>query len=92
MALQITEQRNAFMLQGAINQTTSKSFMQHFEFLLQLNNELTIDINNVHEIDSDGMDALKALYGHALVANKKFNIVGYGCKEIYDEFRYKSVA
>ena len=46
----------------------------------------------VTEIDSDGVEALKTIYRNAISWNKPFSIIGYGCKEIYDELRLNAVA
>ena len=42
MALQITEQKGTFQLQGSLNATTSMSFKNHFDFI----------INNVNKINA----------------------------------------
>ncbi len=92
MPLKITEQNGTFLVDGMINAITAKDFQKHFEFILSSHGELTIDIENVKEIDVNGMSALKAIYTSAFTYNKKFFIVGYGCIEIYDDFSHTDAA
>lgn len=89
MALTITRENGVFMIAGAINASTSKHLENHFGSLLEKYNEVTINIDKVSHIDATGLSALRALYQSCLTNyNKAFYIIGNGCKEIYDDFRY----
>jgi ABC-type transporter Mla MlaB component len=92
MALTIKHENNTFLVSGTINATTVKQFKNHLEFLLTYNKGLTINIEGVKAIDANGMYALRHLHALALIQNKAFSIVGYGCKEIYDDLRLTSAA
>ena len=92
MSLTIKETNGIFNLEGSINAATAKYFQTHFETILNASKKLTINIDNIIEIDINGMKALKRLHTNALIFNRYFYIVGNGCKEIYDEFRFNSVA
>ncbi|WP_417558686.1 STAS domain-containing protein [Mesoflavibacter zeaxanthinifaciens] len=92
MALSITKNKKAFEVKGRINATTASFFKTHFINALNSKNGLSIDINNVTEIDSNGMRALKELYSKAKTYKKPFYILGNGCKEIFDELRIESLA
>lgn len=92
MALIIKENNNVFKVEGVINAGTAKNFQSHFELLLNVYGDLIIDIDNVSEIDANGINAIKALYNNASLNNKDFFIVGNGCKEISDELRYTVAA
>lgn len=92
MALQISENKGTFNLIGKINETTSRSLIIHFEYLLSIKRSVKLNIDGVNEIDVNGVAALKTLYGHALIYNKDFSIIGNGSKDIYDEIRFYNVA
>lgn len=92
MALTIKENNGEFLVEGAINASTAKNFQSHCEMLMQAFGELTINIEKITEIDKNGLNALKALYDNALNFNRAFYMVGVGCKEIYDEFRFTVAA
>ncbi|GAA0738800.1 MULTISPECIES: STAS domain-containing protein [Flavobacteriaceae] len=92
MALSITRNEKTFEVKGRINAATASYFQAHFAIALNSGNGLSIDINNVTEIDSNGMRALKSLYEKAEAWKKPFYILGNGCKEIFDELRLKNVA
>lgn len=92
MALTILNEKNRFVVEGKINSNTANNFKTHLNLILNSLNDVTVDISKVTEIDTEGLAALKAIYEKALYWRKSFSIVGYGCKEIYDEFRMLHVA
>lgn len=92
MALTIKENNGTFLVEGTINNTTVKQFKNHLEFLLLYKKSLTIDINGVTAIDKNGLKAIEALFLTALIYNKKFDVIGYGCKDIYESMDLKYVA
>jgi len=92
MAITIKEQNGIFNLYGVISADTSKSFQTHFEQLLNSANELTINIEGIKEIDASGVMVLKKLHYHALSMNKVFAVIGYGCKDFYDELSHNNAA
>ena len=87
MALQIKENNGVFELEGAINNATAQSFKMHMNALMLSNQQITINIEKVDEIDITGLKALKELYMNSKGKDQSFYIVGYGCKEIYHDFR-----
>lgn len=86
MALTIKANNGIFLLEGVINTTTVKQFKNHLEFLILYTNGVTINIDGVSYIDANGMKALRDLYSTAIISNKDFIIVGYGCKEVFQDF------
>ncbi|WP_052467068.1 STAS domain-containing protein [Psychroserpens damuponensis] len=92
MALQILEQNGIFNLHGRLTTATSQSFLNHFKNIITSVNDVTINIDKVSEIDATGMSAIRVLYDNALQYNRNFFIIGNGCKEIYEEFRYTEEA
>lgn len=92
MALKITEQSGIFLVEGIINASTATNFKNHLESLLNEHETVTIDIENVTEIDACGMNVMRTLYSHALIKNRSFYIVGTGCKEVYDDLSFIDAA
>lgn len=92
MESRITQQNGIFLVEGAINANTALVFQNYLRTILNAYGELTINIENVTEIDAHGMNALRALYTNAERQNRPFDIIGYGCKEIYDDFRQTHAA
>ena len=92
MALQILECNETFYLKGTLTTTTSNAFIMHFKHVFKNTQDVTINIDKVKEIDKSGLNAIKAIHRNAKKTNKQFSIIGYGCKDIYDEFRYDQVA
>ncbi|ADV47457.1 hypothetical protein Celal_0100 [Cellulophaga algicola DSM 14237] len=88
MVLKILSIKNGtFKVAGKINATTAPQFQSNFESNLDSLNKLTLDIDEITEVDAAGMKALRALYKKAFLENKSFSIIGNGCKDIYDDFR-----
>ncbi|MFT4780420.1 MAG: ABC-type transporter Mla MlaB component [Psychroserpens sp.] len=87
MALQILKQNGIFQLQGNLTTATTRSFIIHFEHIINKVKNVTVDIDRVHIIDASGVAALKTLIAIALRSNNIFSVVGYGCKDIYDDYR-----
>ena len=92
MALKIKQQEHLFLVEGTINSSTVKQFKNHLEFLLLYTKSLTINIDGVKAMDSNGVKALKDIFSMALTYNKKFFITGNGCKDIYDDFKFNYAA
>ena len=92
MALTITEQNGTYLVKGIIDTVTVKQFKNHLEFLLLYTKALTINIDGIQAIDVNGMNVLRDLNIKAQVYNKEFSVIGYGCKEIYDDFQYNIAA
>ena len=62
MALTIRQQDNTIILKGALNTTTLNSFKTHFDFILNTYKGVTLDIDNLAEIDKSTMIVLKEIY------------------------------
>lgn len=92
MALQITQKNGRFHLKGKLNNSTSKFFIVFFNFNIDKNKQVTINIDNLEEITKDGLKAINILMEIALKQNKIFSVIGIGCKEIYDHFNEVDVA
>jgi len=92
MALTITQKENTITLEGALNANTLNSFKNHFNVVLNTSKNLTLDIDKVTEIDASGMHELKKMYKTAIHNNNIFFVVGYGCKDVYEDFKYPNVA
>ncbi|MBL4605686.1 MAG: STAS domain-containing protein [Flavobacteriaceae bacterium] len=86
MALLIENQQNVFYIKGVIDESNSEILKLYMMVQFTNHSIITIDISNVSRIDRHGVNALTSLYQNALKREKDFKIVGYGCKDIYDEF------
>ena len=87
MALQIIEQNGTFELQGSLTTATTRSFIIHFEHVINTVKNVTVNIDKVKTIDVSGVDALKTLIAIGFRSNTIFSVVGNGCKDIYDDYR-----
>tara|TARA_R110001583_G_scaffold153677_1_gene305395 strand:+ start:224 stop:505 length:282 start_codon:yes stop_codon:yes gene_type:complete len=92
MALTIKEHHGLFSVAGSINATTAKHFQTHFENILNVSGDLTIDIENINEIDEDGINAIRVLYNNAITFDRGFLIIGNVSQNIYESIRSIKVA
>jgi ABC-type transporter Mla MlaB component len=92
MALQVLENKGTFHLQGSLNSLTARSFIIHFEYIINTVKNVKINIDKIKEIDQTGVEAFKTLIAIALRNNRLFNIVGDGSKDIYEDYSYSNTA
>ena len=92
MSLHIFKQNGIFYLKGKINTTTLKSFITYFEYNLAQSKNIIINIDKILEIDKGGVEAIYSFTKNAILQQKVFSIVGYGCKEIYDCIEQKNAS
>lgn len=92
MALQITAQNETFLLNGGLNLSTTRSFIIHFEHIIEQHDNIVINIDEITEIDEDGLEGIKSLIATALQNQKMFSVIGNGCKDIYQDFNCSQVA
>lgn len=89
MSLEITQKQEVYHLKGKLNGVSKLFFITYFNQVFRSENALTINIEGINEIDKQGLQALFFMLEKAEKYNKIFSIVGYGCKEIYDQFNQK---
>ncbi len=87
MALQITQSKGVFHLNGKINSSTVRSFIIYFEHFILKNKNTTINLNEIKEIDSDGLKAIETLIAIAYRHQKIFSFIGYNAKDIHEHFK-----
>ena len=75
MALTIKEDNGIFIVSGILNATTSKAFQAHFECILNTTDTLTLEIENLKEMDYNGIKAVKALSKYAYANYKDFSVI-----------------
>lgn len=92
MALQITQQNGTFLVSGKLNTSTTRSFIIHFEYIIEQYQNVILNIDGVSEIDYDGLEGIKTLTAIALRNHKMFSVIGNGCKDIYQDFNCSQVA
>lgn len=92
MSLKISESNGIFFLNGKLNTSTLKSFTTYIEYNLVQKKNVIVNIDNVIEIDRESLATMKKFTEIAVLEEKIFSIVGYGCKEIYDDFNQTNVA
>ena len=91
MSLQISKKKSVYFIKGRITKSTVKLFSTYFKKKLSKNKKIVLNIDAAKQIDSLGVKALKEIVKEGTEKRKDVFIVGYGCKEIYDDM-YESEA
>lgn len=92
MDLQITNCNNFFKVKGILNKSNVGIFQNEFSNIFDKVNDLTISIKDIESMDKYGVSAIAKIHEEALMKNKRFSIIGYGCKELYDHFKTGAAA
>tara|TARA_R110001592_G_C12537843_1_gene688449 strand:+ start:156 stop:437 length:282 start_codon:yes stop_codon:yes gene_type:complete len=93
MNLKITyNNNNFFKLKGILDRKSMNVFQQEFNDIFDRVNNLTISIEEIEWMDKHGVKAIAGLHNEAIMKNKKLSIIGLGCKELYEHFKYKTTA
>ena len=92
MDLKITHSHNFFKLKGILDRNSLDLFQREFSNIFEKVNALTISIEEVEWMDRYGVKAMTSLHNEALMKNKKLSIIGLGCRELYEHFKYQTTA
>lgn len=79
-------------MKGILDKRSLSIFQNEFNNIFERINTLTISIEEVEWMDRYGVKALTNLHDEAILRNKKLSIIGLGCRELYDHFKYKTAA
>ena len=92
MNLKITHCNNFFKLKGILDKKSLSVFYKEFNDIFDRENSLTINIEEVEWMDPYGVKAMTELHNEAISKNKKLSIIGMGCRDLYDHFKYQTTA
>jgi len=92
MNLKITNSNNFFKLKGILDRNSLDLFQHEFKNIFEKLSSVTISIEEVEWMDHYGVKSMTELHNEAIKKNKKLSIIGFGCKELYDHFKYKTIA
>ncbi|WP_274473992.1 STAS domain-containing protein [Mangrovimonas aestuarii] len=87
MALEIVNHNEAFEVKGSLNKSNVKKFQSHFKSILKRNNRIVINIDELENVDSEGVSAFEDLYKQSRQLQKKLYITGFGCRDMYEHLR-----
>ena len=92
MNLKISHSQNFFKLKGILDKNSISFFKHEFNHIFEKVNNLTVSIEEIEWMDRYGVKAMSDLHNEALEKNKKLSIIGLGCKELYEHFKYNTTA
>ncbi|WP_299250648.1 STAS domain-containing protein [uncultured Lacinutrix sp.] len=92
MALTISQQDNTITLEGKLNATTVRNFKMHFGLIQNPFRNLTIDFDEVTEIDESALYTLKEMYKNEALKSNPFFVTGFRSEEIYEDYQFSNIA
>lgn len=92
MTLTIKKNHGLFSVAGTLNSETAQHFQTYFENILEESDDLTIDIENIIDIDEDGINAIRVLYNSARNFERGFLVIGRVSQHILESIRSIKVA
>lgn len=92
MNLKITQSNTFFKIKGILDKNNVDIFHREFKHIFERLNTLTISIEEVEWMDQEGVSAMTALHNQAILKNKKLSIIGLGCKDLYEHFKYQTAS
>ena len=87
MALQISEKNGIYNVSGRINTQTVGDFKIHFDYILDHKKKVIINLEDVNEIDEDGLKGLRILSKIARINQKMFFVIGYRTRDFYQNLQ-----
>ena len=87
MALKIIENKGSFFIEGKITCYNVQAMKLHLEYILRKRNQITINISDVTEMNSDGLLAMTKMYKYAVLTKKLFTVIGKGSEEMHAHFK-----
>lgn len=90
MPLKISKKNSVYHVKGQITLSNVAKLLKYFTKKINKKSKITLNIEEVVEIDKNGLNALQSLMNLANDKQKSFYVVGKGCKEIYDHFQEAS--
>ena len=85
MSLKISKKKSVYLIKGRITKSTVNLFSAYFKKKLGKKKKIVLNIDAIKQIDSMGLKALKEVVKEGAKKSKEVFIIGYGCKEIYDD-------
>ena len=85
MSLKISKKKSVYFMKGRITKSTVNLFLIYFKKKLFKKEKIVLNIDAIKQIDRIGLKALKEFIKEGVGRSKEVFIIGYGCKEIYDD-------
>ena len=92
MDLKITNCNNFFKIKGNLNKVNIGLFQKEFNNIFDKTKGVIISVQEIESMDKYGVEAIAKLHNEALMKNKRFSIVGFGCQELYEYFQNATAA
>jgi len=90
MALQITEFKGIFSVNGSLDSTNVRIFEKHMENFIKRGATVVLDLKCVSKIDELASRALIQMFAHALLLDCQFTINGWLPIEVLNQQCLKS--
>lgn len=91
MALTITNTQGVYNINGTLNSQNSQMIKNHFEMIMDQSAFIKLSLNNIIDLDKNGIKTIASIYNKAKAKEKAFFIVDLNNKNIENQFKMESI-
>jgi len=92
MTLTITNYNNVYKVKGQLVKLNIRVFQDELKHIFEKTDNIILNLRDLINIDSHGVNAIAKLHNEALSKNKKIAIIGFGNNQLIDHFKASKVA
>ncbi|MFD2822889.1 STAS domain-containing protein [Lacinutrix iliipiscaria] len=92
MTLTITNNNNVYKVKGQLVKFNIRAFQNELKNIFEEADHIILNLRDLINIDSHGINAIAKLHNEALSKKKKLAIIGFGNNELVHHFKTNKVA
>ena len=92
MTLTITNYNNVYKVKGQLVKLNISIFQNELKNIFEETDNIILNLRDLINIDSHGVNAIAKLHNEALSKNKKLAIIGFGNNQLVSHFKSSRVA
>ena len=92
MTLTITNYNNVYKVKGQLVKLNIRVFQNELKNIFEKTDNIILNLRDLINIDSHGVNAIAKLHNEALSKNKKLAIIGFGNNQLIEHFKPNKVA
>ena len=92
MTLTITNYNNVYKVKGQLVKLNIRIFQDELKHIFEKTDNIILNLRDLINIDSHGVNAIAKLHNEALSKNKKIAIIGFGNGQLIEHFKSNKVA
>jgi len=92
MNLLVTNYNNTYKVKGNLVKMNIRVFQNELKDVFKNRDAITLNLQELNNIDNHGVTAIAQLHNEAITKNKKLAIIGFGNNQLMNHFKSNKVA